>query len=87
MSLFLHESITPETIVEAKKQEITGVKSYPAGVVTTNNASSSVGKSFSGAVDYTPFYPMFEKMQRQEMILNLHGECPSIGDITVMSAG
>lgn len=86
MSLFLHESITPETIIEAKKRGITGVKSYPAGVVTTNNTSSSVGKSFSGVVDYTPFYPVVEEMQRQDMILNLHGECPSIGDIPVMSA-
>ena len=37
-------------------------------------------------MDYTPFYPVFEEMQRHDMILNLHGECPSIGDITVMSA-
>lgn len=78
--------MTPETIIEAKKRGITGVKSYPAGVVTTNNTSSSTGKSFSGVVDYTPFYPVFEEMQRQDMILNLHGECPSVGDITVMSA-
>lgn len=86
MSLFLHESITPETIIEAKKRGITGVKSYPAGVVTTNNTSTSTSKPFSGVVDYTPFYPVFEEMQRQNMILNLHGECPSVGDITVMSA-
>lgn len=32
MSLYLHPSITPETIREAKKAGITGVKSYPAGV-------------------------------------------------------
>lgn len=34
MSLYLHESITPEVIREAKKAGITGVKSYPAGVTT-----------------------------------------------------
>jgi hypothetical protein len=34
MSLYLHESITPEVIREAKKKGITGVKSYPAGVTT-----------------------------------------------------
>lgn len=33
MSLYLHTDITPETIVEAKKAGITGVKSYPAGMV------------------------------------------------------
>ncbi|MCJ1463575.1 hypothetical protein MMC07_002183 [Pseudocyphellaria aurata] len=86
MSLFLHETIIPETIIEAKQRGISGVKSYPAGVVTTNNTSSSTGKAFSGVVDYTPYYPVFEEMQRQDIVLNLHGECPSIGDITAMSA-
>lgn len=77
MSLYLHESITPETIVEAKKRGITGVKSYPAGV-TTN--------STSGVVDYSLFYPVFAEMERQNMVLNLHGEAPSTGDVTVLSA-
>lgn len=36
MSLYLHESITPEMIREAKKAGITGVKSYPAGVTTVS---------------------------------------------------
>ena len=35
MSLYLHTDITPETIIEAKKAGITGVKSYPAGIVST----------------------------------------------------
>ncbi|KAA8651424.1 dihydroorotase [Aspergillus tanneri] len=77
MSLYLHEDVTPETIIEAKKRGITGVKSYPAGV-TTNSSS--------GVVDYTAFYHVFEEMERQDMILNLHGEVPSTGDVTVLSA-
>ncbi|KAJ5901525.1 dihydroorotase [Penicillium taxi] len=77
MSLYLHETITPETIIDAKKRGITGVKSYPAGV-TTNSSS--------GVVDYDQFYPVFAEMERQDLILNLHGECPSIGDVTVLSA-
>lgn len=77
MSLYLHETVTPETIVEAKKRGITGVKSYPAGV-TTNSAS--------GVVDYSLFYPVFAEMERQNMILNLHGETPPSGDVTVLSA-
>ncbi|KAE8373831.1 hypothetical protein BDV26DRAFT_56837 [Aspergillus bertholletiae] len=77
MSLYLHESVTPETIIDAKKRGITGVKSYPAGV-TTNSSS--------GVVDYTQFYPVFAEMERQDMILNLHGEVPSTGDVTVLSA-
>lgn len=77
MSLYLHEDVTPETIIEAKKRGITGVKSYPAGV-TTNSSS--------GVVDYSVFYPVFEEMERQDMVLNLHGEAPSTGDVTVLSA-
>ncbi|KAF2877854.1 hypothetical protein BDV95DRAFT_556140 [Massariosphaeria phaeospora] len=68
MSLYLHESITPEVIREAKKAGITGVKSYPAGV-TTNSSS--------GVVDYATFYPVFAEMEKQNMVLNLHGEVPS----------
>ncbi|KAH7118856.1 hypothetical protein B0J11DRAFT_535420 [Dendryphion nanum] len=68
MSLYLHESITPEVIREAKKAGITGVKSYPAGV-TTNSSS--------GVIDYATFYPVFSEMESQNMILNLHGEVPS----------
>ncbi|KAF2228908.1 Dihydroorotase [Viridothelium virens] len=77
MSLYLHESITPETIIQAKQHGITGVKSYPAGV-TTNSSS--------GVVDYAQFYPVFEEMERQGLILNLHGESPSTGDVTVLNA-
>ncbi|KAL5392751.1 hypothetical protein DPSP01_000451 [Paraphaeosphaeria sporulosa] len=68
MSLYLHESVTPEVIREAKKAGITGVKSYPAGV-TTNSSS--------GVISYEPFYPVFAEMEKQNMVLNLHGEVPS----------
>ena len=68
MTLYLHPSITPDTIVEAKKAGISGVKSYPAGV-TTNSAA--------GVVDYSTFYPVFAEMERQDLVLNLHGESPS----------
>ncbi|OAL44973.1 Dihydroorotase [Pyrenochaeta sp. DS3sAY3a] len=68
MSLYLHESVTPEVIREAKAAGITGVKSYPAGV-TTNSSS--------GVVSYEPFYPVFAEMEKQNMLLNLHGEVPS----------
>jgi dihydroorotase len=80
MSLYLHPDITPETIIQAKKSGISGVKSYPAGV-TTNSAS--------GVVDYESFYPVFTEMERQDLILNIHGELPSTKestDITVLNA-
>lgn len=79
MSLYLHESITPETVKEAAAAGITGIKSYPAGV-TTNSSS--------GVVSYEPFYPVFAEMERQNMVLNLHGEVPGTAsnEITVLSA-
>ncbi|KEF62877.1 dihydroorotase, homodimeric type [Exophiala aquamarina CBS 119918] len=78
MSLYLHPSITPETIREAKKSGVVfGVKSYPAGV-TTNSAS--------GVVNYEQFYPVFKAMEEEDLVLNLHGEAPPADDITVLNA-
>lgn len=79
MSLYLHPSISPDTIREAKKAGITGVKSYPAGV-TTNSSS--------GVFDYKMFYPVFLAMEEVDMVLNLHGEVPPSHspDTTVLNA-
>jgi len=79
MSLYLHESITPNIIREAASAGIRGVKSYPAGV-TTNSSS--------GVVDYKSFYPVFRTMEEVGLTLNLHGESPpsASGDITVLNA-
>lgn len=79
MSLYLHPNIQPETVVEAKKAGIVGIKSYPHGVTT---------HSEHGVMSYEQFYPVFEEMERQDMVLNLHGELPASAgeDITVLSA-
>lgn len=78
MSLYLHPSITPDTIRQAKKSGVIfGVKSYPAGV-TTNSAS--------GVVNYQQFYPVFQAMEEEDLVLNLHGEAPPADDITVLNA-
>ncbi|ODA80232.1 hypothetical protein RJ55_03190 [Drechmeria coniospora] len=68
MTLYLHESITPDVVREAKEAGIVGIKSYPAGV-TTNSSS--------GVLSYEPFYPVFKAMEDCGLILNLHGEIPS----------
>ncbi|KAL3418017.1 dihydroorotase [Phlyctema vagabunda] len=68
MTLYLHESITPEVVREAKAAGLVGIKSYPAGV-TTNSSS--------GVISYEPFYPVFAEMEKCGLVLNLHGECPS----------
>lgn len=67
MSLYLHPDITPATIAEAAAVGITNVKSYPAGVTTNSSA---------GVIDYAAFYPVFEAMEKHNLILNLHGELP-----------
>ena len=78
MSLYLHSSMTPDTIRRAKQAgSIFGVKSYPAGV-TTNSAS--------GVVDYEQFYPIFKTMEEEDIVLNLHGEAPPAEEITVLNA-
>lgn len=77
MSLYLSPEITPEVIVAAKKAGISGVKVYPAGVTTNSD---------HGVSSYEPFYPTFAEMERQDMVLNLHGECPSGKDIHVLNA-
>ncbi|KAK3678908.1 dihydroorotase [Recurvomyces mirabilis] len=79
MSLYLHPNISPETVIEAKQAGIAGIKSYPHGVTTHSD---------HGVMSYEAFYPVFEEMERQDMVLNLHGELPpSAGeDITVLNA-
>lgn len=79
MSLYLHPSITPEIVRKAKSAGITGIKSYPHGVTTHSD---------QGVMSYEEFYPVFEEMEKEDMILNIHGELPSSAgdDITVLSA-
>lgn len=79
MSLYLHQNITPETVKEAKKNGIMGIKSYPHGVTTHSD---------QGVISYEDFYPLFEEMQRQDIVLNIHGEVPASAgnDITVLNA-
>jgi dihydroorotase len=77
MSLYLSPQITPDVIIAAKKAGIAGVKVYPAGVTTNSE---------HGVSSYEPFYPTFAEMEKQDMVLNLHGECPSGRDIHVLNA-
>lgn len=52
---YLHSSITPETIREAKNAGITGVKMYPANVTTGSS---------QGVTDYAAFYPVMAEMEK-----------------------
>ncbi|KAG7097217.1 hypothetical protein E1B28_004588 [Marasmius oreades] len=68
MTLYLSPSLTPEEIKKAAKAGIIGVKSYPRGVTTNSDG---------GIESYETYYPIFEAMQENDMVLNLHGEVPS----------
>lgn len=79
MTLYLHPRLTPADIDAAKSQGIVGVKSYPRGVTTNSD---------SGIESYDIYYPIFRAMERNNMVLNLHGEVPSDhhNDVCVLNA-
>ncbi|AMD19905.1 HCL246Cp [Eremothecium sinecaudum] len=84
MTFYLSKELTPELIHEAAKAKaIHGVKCYPAGVTT--NSSSGVDPN-----DFTPYYDIFQAMQEEGIVLNLHGEKPNRNidgeDIHVLNA-
>lgn len=84
MSLYLCKDLSPELIHEAaSKGVIQGVKCYPAGVTT--NSAAGVDPN-----DFSVFYPVFKAMEEEDIVLNLHGEKPSVKDgeedIHVMNA-
>jgi dihydroorotase len=68
VTLFLSPSLTPDEIRAAKKAGVVGVKSYPRGVTTGSEG---------GVESYERYYDVFEEMEKQDMVLNLHGEVPS----------
>ncbi|CCF56005.1 hypothetical protein KAFR_0A05700 [Kazachstania africana CBS 2517] len=71
MSFYLSKDLTPELIHQAAAcKAIQGVKCYPAGVTT--NSSSGVDPN-----DFSSFYPIFQAMEQENIVLNLHGEKPS----------
>ncbi|SPC66759.1 probable dihydroorotase [Ustilago sp. UG-2017b] len=78
-TLYLSPALTPAEIAKAARNGIRGVKSYPRGVTTNSDG---------GIEDYESYYPIFEEMQKHNMILNLHGEVPSNADagICVLNA-
>ncbi|KAK9238524.1 hypothetical protein V1525DRAFT_400775 [Lipomyces kononenkoae] len=77
MTLYLSPAITPQVIHDAAKAGITGVKCYPAGVTTNSE---------HGVASYAPYYPTFAAMEQHDMVLNLHGECPSGNHVHVLNA-
>lgn len=65
VTLYLTNETTPADIIEAKKVGIVASKLYPAGA-TTNSEAAVKGVA--------ALYPVFEEMQKQGMLLLIHGE-------------
>ncbi|MBZ2168236.1 dihydroorotase [Marinobacter sp. F4216] len=65
MTLYLTESMTPDTIREAKAAGVIAAKLYPAGATTNSD---------SGVKDIRNIYPVLEAMAECGMLLLVHGE-------------
>lgn len=66
MTFYLNESVTPEALYQAASVPyILGAKLYPAGATTNSEA---------GAKSCSALYPLFEVLQDNNMVLQVHGE-------------
>ncbi len=65
MTLYLTDSLPPEEIVRARAAGVVGLKLYPAGATTNSDA---------GVTDLRKTYRTLEAMQREGLVLLVHGE-------------
>jgi dihydroorotase len=65
MSLYLTDNLPPDEIRRAKAAGVVAVKLYPAGATTNSDA---------GVTDLRKTYPTLEAMQREGVLLLVHGE-------------
>lgn len=70
MSLYLSDSLTPATVIQAKSAGIVAIKWYPKGA-TTNSAQ--------GVGSVEALYPILEAMQAAGLLLLIHGEVTDAG--------
>ena len=68
MTLYLTDNLPPEEIVKAKAAGVVACKLYPAGATTNSDA---------GVTDLKKIYPTLEAMQKEGMLLLVHGEVTS----------
>jgi len=68
MTLYLTDKLPPEEIVRAKQAGVVAAKLYPAGATTNSDA---------GVTQLRNIYPTLEAMQREGMLLLVHGEVTS----------
>jgi dihydroorotase len=68
MTLYLTDNLAPAEIARAKAAGVVACKLYPAGATTNSDA---------GVTDLRKIYPVLEAMQREGMLLLVHGEVTS----------
>ncbi len=68
MTLYLTDNLPPEEIKRAKAAGVVAAKLYPAGATTNSDA---------GVTDLRKIYKTLEAMQREGLLLLLHGEVTS----------
>ena len=65
MTLYLTDNLDPAEIARAKAAGVVACKLYPAGATTNSDA---------GVTDLRTIYPVLEAMQREGVLLLVHGE-------------
>ena len=68
MTLYLTDKLAPDEIKRAKEAGMVAAKLYPAGATTNSDA---------GVTDLRKIYPTLEAMQREDLLLLVHGEVTS----------
>ena len=68
MTLYLTDNLPPDEIKRAKVAGVVAAKLYPAGATTNSDA---------GVTDLRKTYPTLEAMQKQGLLLLVHGEVTS----------
>ena len=68
MTLYLTDNLPPQEIRRAREAGVVAVKLYPAGATTNSDA---------GVTDMRKTYPTLEAMQRDGLVLLVHGEVTS----------
>jgi dihydroorotase len=65
MTLYLTDNLAPDEIARAKAAGVVAAKLYPAGATTNSDA---------GVTDIRKIYPALEALQREGLLLLVHGE-------------
>ena len=68
MTLYLTDNLPPDEIRRARQAGVVACKLYPAGATTNSDA---------GVTDMRKIYPVLEAMQREGVLLLVHGEVTS----------